>query len=80
MDSTKFCVEHDTFPPDEIAYRFHHKLVWIHLFPNGNGRHSRLMTDIILEEVLGVNFFFLGSDFVQCIRHKESIDYVTEVS
>lgn len=62
LDSTKFCIEHDTFPPDEIAYRFHHKLVWIHCFPNGNGRHSRLMTDIILEEVLGVKSFFWGSE------------------
>jgi Fic-DOC domain mobile mystery protein B len=62
LDSTKFWIEHDTFPPDEIAYRFHHKLVWIHLFPNGNGRHSRLMTDIILEEVLGVKSFLWGSE------------------
>lgn len=62
LDSTKFWIEHDTFQPDEIAYRFHHKLVWIHLFPNGNCRHSRLMTDIILEEVLGVKSFLWGSE------------------
>ena len=30
------------YPPDEIAVRFHHRLVLIHPFPNGNGRHARL--------------------------------------
>ena len=35
-------------PLDEIAARFHHRLVWIHPFPNGNGRHARLLTDLIL--------------------------------
>lgn len=33
---------------DEIACRFHHRLVTIHPFPNGNGRHARLMTDLLL--------------------------------
>jgi Fic-DOC domain mobile mystery protein B len=38
--------------PDQIAVRFHHRLVSIHLFPNGNGRHARLMTDLLLENIL----------------------------
>jgi Fic-DOC domain mobile mystery protein B len=38
--------------PEEMAVRFHHRLVWIHPFPNGNGRHARLMADIFLENVL----------------------------
>lgn len=37
--------------PDEIAARFHHKLVWIHAYPNGNGRHARLATDLLLKAV-----------------------------
>jgi Fic-DOC domain mobile mystery protein B len=36
-------------PFDEIAARFHHRLVWIHPFPNGNGRHARLAVDTLLE-------------------------------
>jgi Fic-DOC domain mobile mystery protein B len=36
-----------SYPPDEIAARFHHRLVWIHPFPNGNGRHARLATDLL---------------------------------
>ena len=38
--------------PDEIAVRVHHRLVSIHPFPNGNGRHARLMTDVLLQFVL----------------------------
>ncbi len=40
------------WPPQEIAVRFHHRLVAIHLFPNGNGRHARLSADLIVH-VLG---------------------------
>jgi len=35
------------YGPDEIAVRFHHRLVAIHPFPNGNGRHARMMADLI---------------------------------
>ncbi|MBI5149816.1 MAG: mobile mystery protein B [Candidatus Omnitrophica bacterium] len=48
----RYWTGHKTYSPDEIAVRFHHKLVWIHLFANGNGRHARLMTDLLLKEVL----------------------------
>jgi Fic-DOC domain mobile mystery protein B len=44
------------FGPDELAVRFHHKLVWIHCFPNGNGRHARLATDLLVTEVKGQPF------------------------
>lgn len=44
-------IEHDTFSSDEIALRFHHRLVQIHPFPNGNGRHARLATDLLLESL-----------------------------
>jgi Fic-DOC domain mobile mystery protein B len=44
------------FPPDELAVRFHHKLVWIHCFPNGNGRHSRIATDLLVTELGGTRF------------------------
>lgn len=62
LENTKYWIENGTFSPDEIAYRFHHKLVWIHLFPNGNGRHSRLMTDVILEEIFGADLFTWGQE------------------
>ena len=47
LDDTNYWIDNATFPPDEIAIRFKHRLVNIHCFPNGNGRHSRLMADII---------------------------------
>ena len=48
LDDVRFWINNDTYQPDEIAARFHHKLVWIHIFPNGNGRHARLATDLLL--------------------------------
>lgn len=44
-----FQVEHAVYTWDELAVRFHHRLVSIHPFPNGNGRHARLATDLLLE-------------------------------
>ena len=48
LDQIRYWIEHETFPPDEIAVRFHHAIVFIHPFPNGNGRWSRLMADILV--------------------------------
>ena len=50
-----------TYSYDEIAYRFHHRLVFIHSFSNGNGRHARLMADIILKKIFNKDFFTWGS-------------------
>ncbi len=47
-DDVTYWVHHKTFPIDEIAARFHHRLVQIHAFPNGNGSHARLMADALL--------------------------------
>lgn len=51
-DDTRYWIEHGTYAPDEIAVRFHHRLVYIHPFANGNGRHARLVADILLEFIL----------------------------
>ncbi|WEK33927.1 MAG: mobile mystery protein B [Candidatus Pseudobacter hemicellulosilyticus] len=61
LDDVRYWVEQKVFSPDEIAYRLHHKLVFIHLFPNGNGRHSRLLSDILLWEVFKKEPFTWGS-------------------
>ena len=47
-DNVKYQIDNETFPKDEIAVRFHHKLVYIHPFPNGNGRHARLIADLLI--------------------------------
>ena len=53
LDDVRYWVEHRTYPPKESAVRFHHRLVYIHLFPNGNGRHARIMADALLEKTFG---------------------------
>lgn len=60
-DDVEYWIEHQTYSADEIAVRFHHRLVYIHLFPNGNGRHARLATDLLLEHVLDLPAFTWGS-------------------
>jgi len=51
LDDVRFWRAHDTYSPLETAARFHHRLVAIHLFANGNGRHARLMADALLERL-----------------------------
>jgi Fic-DOC domain mobile mystery protein B len=51
MDNTRYWAEHKTYAASEAAVRLHHHLVQIHPFPNGNGRHSRIMADIVLTRV-----------------------------
>ncbi|MCK0160298.1 mobile mystery protein B [Allomuricauda sp. F6463D] len=57
LDDTKYWIENKTFTPEEIAIRFKHRIVSIHCFPNGNGRHSRMMADIIMESIFGNEIF-----------------------
>ena len=77
LDDVRYWIEHDTYPPDEIAVRFHHRLVWIHAFPNGNGRHARIMADAILTKIMGrepINW--TGGDDLQAMndRRRQYID------
>ena len=67
-----FWVKHDTYFPDEAAIRFKHRLVSIHCFPNGNGRHSRIMADLICTHIFGLKKFSWGkSSLVEpsALRH-----------
>lgn len=47
-DDARYWIEHQTFAPDELVIRLHHRLVKVHPFPNGNGRHARMMADLVL--------------------------------
>ncbi len=78
-------LDHETYPIDEIAARFHHMLVAIHPFPNGNGRHARLMADALLRQ-LGVSPFTWGSasldvsggvreQYIQTLQAADAGDY-----
>ena len=60
----KYWLENKTYSPDEIAVRFHHRLVLIHPFPNGNGRHARLMADALLIKLGAEPFSWGNKDLV----------------
>lgn len=66
LDNCKYWVDNKTFSDEEISIRFKHELVAIHLFPNGNGRHSRLLGDIMMKQVFKKPKFSWG--------HKNLID------
>jgi Fic-DOC domain mobile mystery protein B len=51
VDDARYWVTHQTYPADEIAIRLSHRLVSIHPFPNGNGRLSRLIGDLLAMEL-----------------------------
>ncbi len=61
LDNTAYQIEHQTISNDEIAVRFHHQLVLIHAFPNGNGRHARLMADALIMSLGGERFSWGGN-------------------
>lgn len=86
LEDVRFWIDNETYSSDEIATRFHHRLVFIHLFPNGNGRHARVMTDVLLEKVLDQEPFSWGSGnlieegdvratYIKALRSADGHDY-----
>lgn len=86
LDDCRYWIDNSVFPPDEIAIRFSHKMVAIHCFSNGNGRHSRLLADIIIEKLLGGQIFAWGGNnlvkagqlraaYLDAIRRADRRDY-----
>jgi Fic-DOC domain mobile mystery protein B len=51
LDDVDYWLAHEIYPPDELAARFHHGLVLIHPFTNGNGRHTRLAADLMCRQL-----------------------------
>jgi len=85
IDDCRYWIENGTYGPDEIATQFHHRLVLIHPFPNGNGRHARLATDLLLS-ALGCPPFTWGRAnlvdvsetrkvYVEALRAADNHDY-----
>lgn len=86
LEDVKAWIEFETYPADEVATRFHHRLVAIHPFPNGNGRHARLMADLLLVHVLDRPRFTWGSssltdagecraNYISALRSADRHDY-----
>jgi len=60
VDDCGYWIDNKIYEPDEIAIRYNHRLVRIHIFPNGNERHSRLMADIMVSNVFNRPVFTWG--------------------
>lgn len=60
IEDARYWREHGVYNRDELAVRFHHRLVAIHPFPNGNGRHARLVADLLVEQAGGERFSWGG--------------------
>jgi len=56
----EYWIDNKIFQPDEIAVRFSHRVVQVHVFPNGNGRHSRLIADIFISHIFKKPVFTWG--------------------
>jgi len=61
LDDALFWIHNEIFVPDEIAIRFKHRIVSIHCFANGNGRHSRLLADVIAAHIFRQPVFSWGA-------------------
>ena len=79
-------IECESYPAHEMGVLFHYHLVSIHLFPNGNGRHARLMGDLLNENVLGQSrYTWGGADlsvagtvrerYIQALQAADSYDF-----
>ena len=64
FDDLNFWIDNKTYSNHEIAGRLHHKLVQIHPFPNGNGRVSRLMADLVLQKLEGKALYWGDTNLV----------------
>jgi len=72
LEDARYWLQHQTHSIDEAAVRFHHRLVSIHPFANGNGRHARLITDLMLARAGGAAFTWGRSDLVHAGQARDN--------
>lgn len=85
LRDARYWMDHESFPPDEIAVRLHHGLVAIHSFPNGNGRHARLTADLLIVQLGGAPFSWGGgtlrdigtlrAEYISALRAADQHDF-----
>jgi Fic-DOC domain mobile mystery protein B len=73
MENASHWIEHRVFQSDELFARFHHRLVEIHCFPNGNGRHARALTDLAMQRH-GLSRFTWGASLGNDISRTQYIE------
>ncbi len=75
IEDVKYWIANKSYQPDEIAVRFHHRLVAVHPFPNGNGRWSRLAADALITQLGGARFTWGGTNLQAAVdARKRYID------
>lgn len=74
LDDVDFWIQKETFSKDEICVRFHHQLVFIHIFPNGNGRHARIAADLLVKAIGEKEFTWGNKDL--SIKGKAREEYI----
>jgi Fic-DOC domain mobile mystery protein B len=79
IDDVKYWIQKKVYSQREIAARFHHRLVQIHLFPNGNGRHSRIVTNILLTNMLGEKAIEWGNEDTLLDMNEYRKEYITSL-
>lgn len=72
VDDVRFWIDSDVYAPDETAIRFHHRLVFIHPFPNGNGRHARLTADLLAVSLGRPRFTWGGVSLIEAAQARRS--------
>lgn len=72
FDDAKTQIEFQSYPADELALRFHHRLVWIHPFANGNGRLARLMADLLVQRLGHPAFGWAGQSLATAGTQRQS--------
>lgn len=88
LGDARYWLEHKTYPITDLAIIFHHRLVKIHLFPNGNGRHARLFADVIVAKYGGEKLSWGGNSdltkpdeirkrYIAALREADRGDYQT---
>ena len=60
LENAKYWIANNAFDDDEIAVRICHEIVRIHCFPNGNGRHSRIIADVVITHIFNKPLFSWG--------------------
>lgn len=91
LDDCKYWIDHKIYNEEEIAIRCKHGLVAIHIFPNGNGRHSRLLGDIMMKHIFNKPIFSWGQNnltqvselrkvYMKALREADKGDFTTLIA
>jgi len=86
IDTVRYWDANETFDTREIAIRLHHRIVQVHPFPNGNGRHARLLADVFLFNKNEPRFTWGGGSdlraaseirrtYLDALREADNLDY-----